>query len=124
MNSMEPKAGEIAHFEINTTNPQRAKNFYSSVFGDGITPGGGINPLTEPSQTKAPTVYFATDNIEGLVRRVHGPGRKLVLAVPDDPRDDGADGRVPRSTRIRRDRAARATASKGRLTYRHPTLML
>jgi len=68
---MEPTTGDIVHFEVNTTNPQRAKKFYSSVLGwkykdsdipgieyyliDGATPGGAINP--QPTPAKAPVVY-------------------------------------------------------------------
>src|SRR6185503_121431 len=133
--NMEPTTGDIVHFEVNTTNPQRAKKFYSSVLGwkykdssmpgieyyliDGITPAGGINPLTEPSKTKSITVYFGTDDIDstikkikdgraksadprpGLVRRMHGPGREHVLAIPErSKRDGGADAGVRGSPRL------------------------
>jgi uncharacterized protein len=87
---MEPKNGDIVHFEINATDPQRAKKFYSNLFGwkykdsnmpgveyyliDGITPGGGINPQTDPSRTKAPTVYFGTDDIDKTLKKVRDGG--------------------------------------------------
>ncbi len=86
----EPKAGDIVHFEINTQNPQRAKKFYTNVFGwkykdsdipgveyyliDGVTPSGGINPIAEASKTKAPTVYFGVDDIDKSVTTVRDQG--------------------------------------------------
>ncbi|MGH2492009.1 MAG: VOC family protein [Candidatus Limnocylindria bacterium] len=87
---MEPKAGDLVHFEINATDPQRAKKFYSNLFGwkykdsdipgveyyviDGVTPGGAINPQTDPATTKAPTVYFGTDDIDKSLKKVRGGG--------------------------------------------------
>jgi len=95
---MEPKTGDIVHFEINTTNPQRAKKFYSTVFGwkykdstmpgveyyllDGVTPGGGINPLTEPSKVKAPTVYFGTDDIDSTLKKIKDSGGTTEQKAP------------------------------------------
>jgi predicted enzyme related to lactoylglutathione lyase len=89
---MEPKTGDIVHFEINTKDPQRAKKFYSSIFGwkykdsdipgveyyviDGPTPGGAINPQTDPSTTKAPTIYFGTDNIDATLKKIRDAGGK------------------------------------------------
>lgn len=87
---MATKAGDVLHFEINATDPQRAKNFYSSLFGwkykdsdipgveyyliDGVTPGGAINPQTDPSATKAPTIYFGTDDIDKTLKKVRDGG--------------------------------------------------
>jgi predicted enzyme related to lactoylglutathione lyase len=87
---MEPKPGDILHFEINATDPQRAKKFYSNLFGwkykdsdipgieyyliDGVTPGGAINPQTDPSATKAPTIYFGTDDIDKSMKKVRDGG--------------------------------------------------
>ena len=87
---MDPKTGDIVHFEINTTNPGRAKTFYSTLFGwkykdsnmpgieyyliDGVTPGGGINPQTDPSKTKSLTVYFGTDDIDDTLKKVSDAG--------------------------------------------------
>jgi uncharacterized protein len=87
---MEPKTGDIAHFEINTTDPERAKKFYSKAFGwkykdsnmpgveyyliDGVTPTGGINPLTEPSKVKGPTVYFGTTDIDATLKKIRDGG--------------------------------------------------
>ena len=95
---MEPKTGDIVHFEINTTDPQRAKKFYSSVFGwkykdseipgveyyviDGATPGGAINPQTDPSKTKAPTLYFGTDNIDATLKKIRDAGGKVEEKQP------------------------------------------
>jgi predicted enzyme related to lactoylglutathione lyase len=87
---MEPKPGDILHFEINTTDAERAKKFYGKIFGwkyqdssmpgveyyliDGVTPSGGINPLTEPSKIKAPTVYFGTNDIDATLKQVRDAG--------------------------------------------------
>jgi len=95
---MEPKTGDIVHFEINTTNPQRAKKFYTTVFGwkykdsampgieyyliDGVTPGGAINPQTEASKTKAPTVYFGTDNIDATLKKIRDGGGTAEAKLP------------------------------------------
>ena len=95
---MEPTTGDIVHFEVNTTNPQRAKKFYSSVLGwkykdssmpgieyyliDGITPAGGINPLTEPSKTKSITVYFGTDDIDTTIKKIKDGGGTAEQKAP------------------------------------------
>jgi len=87
---MEPKSGDIVHFEINTRDPERAKKFYSKAFGwkykdsampgieyyliDGVTPGGAINPLAQDSKVKAPTVYFGTDDIDATLKKVRNSG--------------------------------------------------
>ncbi len=85
-----PKAGDIVHFEINTRDPQRAKKFYTQLFGwkykdsdipgveyyliDGVTPSGGINPLQQDSKIKAPTTYFGTDDIDATLKKVRDGG--------------------------------------------------
>lgn len=87
---MEPKIGDLVHFEINTRNADRAKKFYTKVFGwkykdseipgveyyviDGVTPGGAINPLQEDSKIKAPTVYFGTDDIDATLKKIRDGG--------------------------------------------------
>lgn len=87
---MEPKTGDIVHFEINTRDAERAKKFYTKLFGwkykdsdipgieyyliDGATPGGAINPLEQDSKIKAPTVYFGTDNIDSSLKKVRDAG--------------------------------------------------
>lgn len=87
---MEPKTGDLVHFEINTKDPKRAKTFYSSVFGwkykesdipgieyyliDGVSPNGAINPNTDPSKAKAPTIYFGTDDIDATLRKIRESG--------------------------------------------------
>ena len=94
----EPKVGDIVHFEINTQNPQRAKKFYTNVFGwkykdsdipgveyyliDGVTPSGGINPIAEASKTKAPTVYFGVEDIDKSVRTVRDQGGNADEKMP------------------------------------------
>ena len=95
---MEPKPGDILHFEINTQDPQRAKKFYTSVFGwkykdsdipgveyyliDGVTPSGGINPIAEAPKTKAPTVYFGTEDIDATVKKIKDSGGKAEEKQP------------------------------------------
>ena len=95
---MEPKTGDLVHFEINTKDPQRAKKFYGSVFGwkykdseipgveyyviDGVTPGGAINPQTDGSATKAPTIYFGTDNIDATLKKIKDAGGKTDEKAP------------------------------------------
>ncbi len=87
---MEPKTGDLVHFELNTQNAERAKKFYTKVFGwkykdseipgveyyviDGVTPGGAINPLTEASKIKAPTVYFGADDIDATLKKIRDGG--------------------------------------------------
>jgi predicted enzyme related to lactoylglutathione lyase len=87
---MEPKTGDLVHFELNTQNAARAKDFYTKVFGwkykesdipgveyyviDGVTPGGAINPLTEAPKTKAPTIYFGTDDIDATLKKIRDGG--------------------------------------------------
>jgi hypothetical protein len=87
---MEPKVGDVLHFEINTRDPKRAKTFYTKIFGwkykdseipgieyyiiDGVTPGGAINPIAEASKVKAPTVYFGTDDIDSTLKKVRDGG--------------------------------------------------
>ena len=86
------------HFEIPAENLERAKKFYSSVLGwkykdssmpgieyyliDGITPAGGINPLTEPSKTKAITVYFGTDDIDSTIKKIKDGGGTAEQKAP------------------------------------------
>ena len=87
---MEPKNGDVVHFEINTKDPKRAKTFYTSVFGwkykeseipgveyyliDGVSPNGAINPNTDPAKAKAPTIYFGTDDIDATLRKIRDSG--------------------------------------------------
>lgn len=87
---MDPKPGDLVHFEINTRDAKRAKNFYGKLFGwkfkdseipgveyhliDGVTPGGAINPITEASKAKAPTVYFGVEDIDKSLRIVRDQG--------------------------------------------------
>ncbi|HKY51466.1 MAG TPA: VOC family protein [Candidatus Limnocylindria bacterium] len=87
---MEPKLGDLVHFEINASDPQRAKKFYSNLFGwkfqdsnipgveyyviDGATPGGAINPNTDPSSAKKPTVYFNTNDIDATLKKIRDGG--------------------------------------------------
>jgi predicted enzyme related to lactoylglutathione lyase len=87
---MDPKPGDLVHFEINTNNAERAKRFYTKLFGwkykdseipgveyyliDGVTPGGAINPIAQASKVKAPTVYFGVEDIDRSLQTVRDQG--------------------------------------------------
>jgi predicted enzyme related to lactoylglutathione lyase len=87
---MDPKPGDIVHFEINTRDAKRTKSFYTKLFGwkykdsdvpgieyyliDGVNPGGAINPLAEDSKVKAPTVYFGVEDIDKTLKTVRDQG--------------------------------------------------
>jgi predicted enzyme related to lactoylglutathione lyase len=87
---MDPKPGDIVHFEVNTRDAKRAKNFYTKLFGwkykdseipgveyyliDGVTPGGAINPIAQDSKVKAPTVYFGVEEIDSSLKKVRDGG--------------------------------------------------
>jgi predicted enzyme related to lactoylglutathione lyase len=93
----EDMAGNIVHFEINAKDANRAKRFYSSLFGwkykdseipgveyyviDGADPGGAINPL---QQEPGPVVYFDTDDIDSSIAKVRDLGGKSddKMAIP------------------------------------------
>jgi len=94
----------IVHFDIASDNPQRAKEFYGSLFGwkmegpPGMTDyylietqdldgskgvGGGLGQRGDPTQKI--TVYFGVDNIEEYSRKVEEYGGKVVnpkMTVP------------------------------------------
>lgn len=87
---MDPKPGDIVHFEINTNNAERAKRFYTKLLGrkykdleipgfeyyliDGVNPGGAINPIAEASKVKAPTIYFGVEDIDKSLKIVRDQG--------------------------------------------------
>ena len=89
--------GNIVHFEINAKDTNRAKKFYSSLFGwkykdsdvpgieyyliDGTTPAGAINPM---QQEPGPVVYFDSDNIDKSIATVRDQGGKAddKMAIP------------------------------------------
>jgi len=80
-------AGNIVHFEINAKDANRAKRFYSSLFGwkykdseipgieyyviDGANPGGAINPMQADA---GPVVYFDSDDIDASIAKVRDGG--------------------------------------------------
>jgi uncharacterized protein len=90
-------AGNIVHFEINAKDANRAKRFYTSVFGwkykdsampgieyyliDGANPAGAINPM---QQEPGPVVYFDTDDIDASIATVRKVGGKSddKMAIP------------------------------------------
>jgi predicted enzyme related to lactoylglutathione lyase len=93
---MEPKPGDIVHFEINTKDAKRAKTFYSKVFGwkykdseipgieyyliDGVTPGGAINPQSTPA--KAPVIYFGVEDVDKSAKIVRDQGGTAGDKIP------------------------------------------
>jgi predicted enzyme related to lactoylglutathione lyase len=93
---MEPKPGDIVHFEINTKDAKRAKTFYSKVFGwkykdsdipgieyyliDGVTPGGAINPQSTPA--KAPVIYFGVEDVDKSAKIVRDQGGTAAAKTP------------------------------------------
>jgi predicted enzyme related to lactoylglutathione lyase len=86
--------GNIVHFELNAKDADRAKRFYSGLFGwkykdseipgveyyliEGVEPGGAINPAQEPG----PVVYFDTDNIDASIAKVRELGGKSDDKLP------------------------------------------
>ncbi|HEX9267977.1 MAG TPA: VOC family protein [Candidatus Limnocylindria bacterium] len=90
-------AGNIVHFEINAKDANRAKRFYTSLFGwkykdsempgieyyviDGASPGGAINPM---QGDPGPVVYFDTDDIDASIAKVRDLGGKSddKMAIP------------------------------------------
>jgi len=109
-------AGNIVHFEINAKDANRAKRFYSSLFGwkykdsempgmeyyviDGANPGGAINPNT---QDPGPVVYFDTDNIDASIGKVRELGGK------SDDRAGSRHASTQRATSSRFSRVTRAS---------------
>jgi predicted enzyme related to lactoylglutathione lyase len=79
--------GNIVHFELNAKDADRAKRFYTSLFGwkyrdsdmpgieyyiiDGATPGGAINPMQEEP---GPVIYFETEDIDASIAKVRELG--------------------------------------------------
>ena len=82
-------AGNLVHFELNAKDANRAKRFYTSLFGwkfkdseipgieyyviDGANPGGAINPM---QADPGPVVYFDTDDIDASIGKVRDLGGK------------------------------------------------
>ena len=95
---MDPKPGDIVHFEVNTRDAKRAKTFYTKLFGwkykdseipgieyyliDGVTPGGAINPIAQDSKVKAPTVYFGVEEIDSSMKKVRDGGGTAEEKMP------------------------------------------
>ena len=79
--------GNIVHFELNAKDADRAKRFYTALFGwkyrdsdmpgieyyviDGATPGGAINPMQEEP---GPVIYFDTEDIDASIAKVRELG--------------------------------------------------
>jgi uncharacterized protein len=90
-------AGNIVHFELNAKDANRAKRFYSALFGwsfkdsampgieyylvDGTSPAGAINPM---QQEPGPVVYFDSDDIDTSLAKVRDLGGKAddKMAIP------------------------------------------
>ena len=114
-------AGNIVHFEINAKDANRAKRFYTSLFGwkykdsevpgieyyviDGANPGGAINPM---QQDPGPVVYFDTDDIDASIAKVRDYGAtmdELIQEFVSEVAD--ADGHVYTARAIGRQRTGR-----------------
>ena len=84
-------SGKLVHFELPVQNVDRAKKFWSGVFGwdfgDSVMPemeyymvrtgedqGGAIMPSDKPAT--APIVYFDTDDIDASIAKVRELGGK------------------------------------------------
>src|SRR5919202_2312906 len=82
-------AGQLVHFEIPTSNPDREQQFYSGVFGwsfsdsgmpgidyrmvrTGESQGGAV--MQSDSGKGALTVYFDTDDIDATIAKVRELG--------------------------------------------------
>lgn len=81
-------AGNLVHFELASSDPNRAKQFWSSLFGwkfqepwgdmeyflaDGLQPGGAIYRHEQAAPGHA-WIYFDTDDIGASVARVRELG--------------------------------------------------
>jgi predicted enzyme related to lactoylglutathione lyase len=88
-------AGNIVHFEINAKDANRAKRFYSALFGwkykdspmagieyyliEGADPAGAINPM---QQDAGPIVYFDTEDIDRSIGKIRDLGGKSDDKMP------------------------------------------
>lgn len=91
-------AGKVVHFEISAKETERAKKFYSGIFGWKITDaqmpggeywlvdngstdqGGGIQPAQ--NGTGKITVYFDVDDIDASIKKVRQLGGKADEKLP------------------------------------------
>jgi predicted enzyme related to lactoylglutathione lyase len=79
--------GQLVHFELPAQDSERARSFWSSLFGwkfqswdgpveyhmlEGNEPGGAIYPSQEGQ--KAPVIYFGTGDIDESIKRVRELG--------------------------------------------------
>jgi predicted enzyme related to lactoylglutathione lyase len=88
-------SGNLVHFELLSKDANRAKKFYSTLFGwkfkdseipgveyyliDGIEPGGGLNPQQD---SPGAVVYFDTDDIDASIGKVRELGGKADEKMP------------------------------------------
>ncbi len=84
-------APSIVHFELPAADAERAKAFWSGLFGwrfhpwegaeyhmtDGLEPGGAIYPTA--GDERGPYVYFGTDDIDATLARVVELGGEIEL---------------------------------------------
>ncbi len=87
-------SGEINWFELPVDNTARAREFYGQLFGWRTSEFGGDYHVIENGPAGAiapkdaelthPRVYFATDDIDASVKRVHELGGKTedIVAMP------------------------------------------
>src|SRR5437879_13507232 len=94
--------------DLSTTDASAAREFYSKLFGwkievdpdpqnggDGMAEAGGkraagIGPKMSPDAPTAWSIYIATDDIDGLAKKVQDAGGKVVAP----PFDVGNQGRM------------------------------
>jgi uncharacterized protein len=88
-------AGRLVHFEFPADDSQRAREFWSALFGwsfrgyegpieyyttEGVEPGGAVYP--SQSGERGPIVYFDVDDIDTAVARVRELGGKAEDKAP------------------------------------------
>jgi predicted enzyme related to lactoylglutathione lyase len=91
-------AGNLVHFELPAADAERAKAFWSGLFGwsfqpwtgpveyhmtDGIQPGGAVYPADDPGS--GPVVYFDTDDIDTSLARLRELGGSVATGKSPIP---------------------------------------
>jgi len=101
-------AGELAFFELGVGDGERGRAFYAGLFGWRLEPGpsgGGGFAIETPNvpggmhggdEGAAPYLFFAVDDIDAAVERVHELGGEV-----DDVNVEGDEESVARFGRFR-----------------------